>query len=243
MNQHHDQNPWDSIEPPFVRPPAARQAEEEADELSEPLAPFFGGLHDLDGHTESAAPTPGVPVVEDGNVDSDSSWLVREDRDTTGPAVKPTRLDSPSYLGGVPEVDLDADTGVVAIESLQPDPGPDSPEPQTQHVALGESAEPAEAARPEAGGWHAFEGTAIGSGDMAGELNVEQAGGFRELGSSLSDEVAARLERIARSLRTHGPAELLSGSSDPLEVLIVGYVLGAASARERGGPAGADAEF
>lgn len=39
-------------------------------------------------------------------------------------------------------------------------------------------------------------------------------------------EVAARLEEIAASLRTRTPADLLSGASDPLEIMIAGYVLG-----------------
>lgn len=52
-------------------------------------------------------------------------------------------------------------------------------------------------------------------------------------------DVAARLEEIAASLRTRTPAELLSGASDPLEIMIAGYVLGytrgASGAGSRGG--------
>jgi hypothetical protein len=45
------------------------------------------------------------------------------------------------------------------------------------------------------------------------------------------EEVAARLEQIARSLRGRSPADLLSGASDPLQVLIAGYALGLEAAR------------
>lgn len=43
----------------------------------------------------------------------------------------------------------------------------------------------------------------------------------------LLDEVAARLEQIARTLRERRPAEIFAeGAADPLEVLITGYALG-----------------
>lgn len=45
------------------------------------------------------------------------------------------------------------------------------------------------------------------------------------------EEVAARLERIAQSLRERTPAELLgSGADDPLQMLIAGYALGLSDA-------------
>jgi hypothetical protein len=54
------------------------------------------------------------------------------------------------------------------------------------------------------------------------------------LGDALAG-VAARLERLAETLRER-PGDLLSGdSSDPLDLLIAGYALGLAQGRARGG--------
>ena len=49
--------------------------------------------------------------------------------------------------------------------------------------------------------------------------------------SAALEDVAARLEQIARSLRGRTPTELLSGAHDPLQVLIAGYALGLEAAR------------
>jgi hypothetical protein len=45
------------------------------------------------------------------------------------------------------------------------------------------------------------------------------------------EDVAARLEQIARSLRGGSPSDLLSGAADPLQVLIAGYALGLEAGR------------
>jgi hypothetical protein len=49
--------------------------------------------------------------------------------------------------------------------------------------------------------------------------------------SAAVEEVAAQLERIAQSLRGRTPADLLSGATDPLHLLIAGYALGLEAAR------------
>lgn len=43
------------------------------------------------------------------------------------------------------------------------------------------------------------------------------------------EDVAARLEQIARSLRERNPAELLATADDPLQLLIAGYAMGLAA--------------
>jgi hypothetical protein len=55
--------------------------------------------------------------------------------------------------------------------------------------------------------------------------------------ASAMGEVAERLERIAASLRSRRPADLVAGGSDPLELLVAGFVLGyAQGSRRRGAP-------
>lgn len=65
----------------------------------------------------------------------------------------------------------------------------------------------------------------------ASEFAAPEAAPAAEPGAGpVIDQVASRLEEIARSLRTKSPAELLSrageGVADPLELLITGFVLG-----------------
>jgi hypothetical protein len=72
----------------------------------------------------------------------------------------------------------------------------------------------------------------------AGEAAPEEAAPAPVPAPSLpaADSVAARLEEIARTLREHGPAGLLTGErSDPLHLFIAGYALGHAAAEEKGG--------
>lgn len=235
MNQPHDQSPRDPSEPPFIRPGTRSPADEPGD-VPEPLAPFFGGLHEIEIGEEDDAPIGGSgPAAETaGAVGEDAAdempWLVREDRDPVGPpAAAPTSFDAPSYLGGVPEVDIDSDGDIVSFDELSPSPPAAPIEEEAGPSARGAATE---ASRHDDGGWHpSFPADDPAERDAARELHVEQAGGFREAGSVLAEEVAVRLERIAHSLRSTTPAELLAGSGDPLEILIVGYVLGASRGR------------
>lgn len=67
----------------------------------------------------------------------------------------------------------------------------------------------------------------------AGSLDPDEAAPAPPpaVGSAALEDVASRLEGIARSLRGGNPADLLSGTSDPLQLLIAGYALGLEAAR------------
>lgn len=234
MNQPHDQSPRDASEPPFVRPGAPAPAEEQPD-VPEPLAPFFGGLHEIEIPADDVAPPAGTGAGDPSGgrgeeageaAGDDVPWLVREDRDPVGPSASaPTAFDAPSYLGGVPEVDIDSSGDIVSFDDLGAEAVPARGGPGS---AAGSPLAAAASSAEDQGGWHsAFPSEEARTADAARELHVEQAGGFREAGSHLAEEVAVRLEKIARSLRSTTPAEMLAGSGDPLEILIIGYVLGA----------------
>jgi hypothetical protein len=69
--------------------------------------------------------------------------------------------------------------------------------------------------------------------DLGNDTAAPDAVALAEVAAPLAvmDDVASRLEEIARSLRSKSPAELLSGQReghvmDPLELLITGFVLG-----------------
>jgi hypothetical protein len=96
----------------------------------------------------------------------------------------------------------------------------------TGEQAIEPAAESAPAAEPDeidwAGSLDDLPGTDPISAEPAPEASARPAGDA----SHLAEDVARRLERIAQSLRTHGPAGILSPGADPLEALVVGYVLG-----------------
>lgn len=227
MNQPPDQNQESSAESELIGPavPPRTDAADDHDDLSEPLAPFFGGSAQVD---------------DEGDVGDDIPWLV--DRETAGrePESPAAPLEEPAYLGGVPEVDIDEVPGLVSFDDLEPEPEPQPVAPPPAAPQAGAAAsdvddwESALAARPQAepspvSGAPAPPAPPAASPSPGGtrDLHVEQAGGFREAGTAVAHDVADRLERIAHSLRLRGPNELLSGAGDPLEILIVGYVLGA----------------
>lgn len=58
--------------------------------------------------------------------------------------------------------------------------------------------------------------------------------------SEVLEEIAERLERIARSLRARDSDDLTGDSGDPLEVLITGYALGYSEGARRSGGAARD---
>jgi hypothetical protein len=149
------------------------------------------------------------------------------------PAAAPSdlELDPLPPLAPVPELDLDVD-----LEPLTPlapdidaiDSGSGAVD-DLPWISLDEPVEEVEIERgapslsEEMRAWDAW--ASAGTAESASE-------------ESASDSIAARLEEIARTLREHGPAGLLvSERSDPLHLLIAGYALGHAAAKERGGAA------
>lgn len=271
-----DQNPRNPSDSSFMPPavPPRSDAAGEREDLPEPLAPFFGRLHEIDidgGHEDEggtgADPSDARPASSpEGEADTgdDFPWLVPTETKGEGQkSEERNAADEPSYLGGVPEVNFDSDPDLVTFEAPGPDVEPE-PEPETD-AGAGQEALPAaaDAASLDLAGWEAALGVPSQADEpqpepepaepeprpteeepwqaepepwrteaeppvpIGGDLHLEQAGGFREARSALAHEVAERLERIARSLRVRAPDDLLSGSSDPLEILIIGYVLGA----------------
>lgn len=215
MNQPADETSGNPSESPFMGPavPPRTPAADARDELAEPLAPFFGGA----GTTEDDDSADEIP------------WLVS--REEAGRESPPRPLvDEPDYLGGVPEVEIDAEPDIVSFESLEPDALEEAPASTPEPPGAGglnvDDWESALAAAPEPQPEQR-------SQSLPRELHIEQAGGFREAGSAIAHDVADRLERIAHSLRVRAPNELLSSAGDPLEILVIGYVLGASHAAGR----------
>lgn len=257
MNQP-DENPRSPADSPFMGPavPPRSDATPERDDLPEPLAPFFGPA-------SLSAPD------DEGDAGGEIPWLIPDEPETEQrQADRPVPLDEPSYLGGVPEVDIDDAADVFSFDALEPEaepavggaegrtwtePDPTPFEMLQPETETGSGADPladtADAAGLDLTDWESAlaippEADAPSPGSAppepgppptARQLHVEQAGGFREAGSTLAHEVADRLERIAHSLRVRAPDELLGGAGDPLEILIIGYVLGASRGSAPGG--------
>lgn len=99
-------------------------------------------------------------------------------------------------------------------------------------------ADPGESVAPE--DWAAPLDDLPGTDPLSAEQSAEEPLTGPPPGASrVAEDVARRLERIAHSLRTTDPASLLGAAADPLEVLVVGYVLGYSQAERRTGGPGA----
>jgi hypothetical protein len=217
----------------------------EPDKLSSPMPPFFmgGGTEaEQPGEWTTAEPEQS-PAWSAPEPEQPSDWDASEPEASaeTASEAHPTRSGDtadgsdlpwitswqhpedaePTYLGGVPEVDLDAPP-----EHAR---GAESP---TQQAQPGEPEQQLQSARTPEPEWH--RGREPESTNEPRILHVEQAGDFGAAGASTAQatggfsEAADRLEGIARSLRERSASELLQ-SGDPFEALIVGYVMGQAS--------------
>lgn len=157
------------------------------------------------GETEHAAPTAAARDAYGGDVSAVEAYADRG--------------------AGVAHDEIDA--GEFSFESGAPAAGADHPVAEDLYVPEAAAMEPVEeligggggaAAAPEAG-----QGAAVGAAPGSDRSTYHSRA---DAPASPLHDVAARLEEIAASLRTRTPAELLSGASDPLEIMIAGYVLG-----------------
>lgn len=204
MTESPDRFPWETDDEPLMGPAVPRGEDvPEGPSLDEPLAPFLGGMDDAEPRPEPAA--------------DEIPWLVSDGEDLIG-------------IDDLQSADLGA---------------------ATAHTGADQAREPAAGSAPAAPAEEADGPTTLD--DLAGIEEVDWAAPLDDLpgtdpisaepapqasarpaddASRVAEDVAQRLDRIAHSLRTHGPSGILAEGADPLEALIVGYVLG----QSRAGP-------
>jgi hypothetical protein len=177
-------------------------------ELTEPLAPF--GVR----AAPPAPPPPAPPLAPAPDLDLD----VGLDLAPLAPLLPEIdAIDSGSgAVDDLPWIELDDPVADVALE-------PEEPEALREPVAPALGAGAAE--------WEEW-----GAAGDTREAPAPEEPAPALAPAASADAVAARQEQIARTLREHGPAGLLVGEhQDPLHLLIAGYALGHAAAREGGG--------
>jgi hypothetical protein len=134
----------------------------------------------------------------------------------------------------------DSDATDSAVADREPEPSVsgswEQPEAEagTTDVSAGEMAanswgQPAEVEEASA---DAGSDESVGSEHFAVPLSSQE---IPDVSDVVLEEIAARLERIARSLRSRDGGELSGDTSDPLEVLITGYALGYSEGVRRSG--------
>jgi hypothetical protein len=243
MNSSSDRFPWETSDSPLgPAVPGADAAESGAspadDALPEPLAPFLGGgaaPAETPRKTADAASAPDTaadePLDESDEDLGEIPWLLSDEiaNGDDQPESEPVfAAEAPPAPAEQPAAAADDESpfGMVDLEPFEAAP-----------------TDPGETGTPESEALPPF--PAISSEPE--QWPVESAGADlpepdREPFAPPADSVVAgagdipdRLERIARALRTGTPMELLSNATDPLEVLIVGYALGASQNAGRRG--------
>ena len=209
-------------------PPRPGPAPERRPGPERPLGPFVA---------KRAAPTP----PEEGAAIEELPWAMLDaplwDEPAAEPAVEPAAPESaepaPAFAYEAEEISLGDEA-----EWLEYEASAETPMAEDALEPLAEAAEPGQEplvgeeliAPPE---WeYGFSET--GDAEPAEEAPPAPAPAAPAAAASQSaalEDVASRLEQIARSLRDRSPTELLSGAHDPLQVLIAGYALGLEAAR------------
>jgi hypothetical protein len=214
-----EKEPVEAAPPPLAQEPAAYALEPEADDdlpwmtrgalwQDAPDAP----AEEPRSEEESL---PGIPVIgyetESVEAEADASWL---------------------------EFDAQVDEAAAAVEEIAAE-APPAPEPSRSlgdellappEWEYGYDAAPGLVAPPPAAE-PAFEPELEAEPVSAPVSPAAPAAANRPA----LEDVAARLERIARALRGSSPAELLANTDDPLQLLIAGYALGLADAARHPG--------
>jgi hypothetical protein len=239
MNSSSNRFPWETSDSPLgPAVPGADAAEPGAlppdDALPEPLAPFRGGeavpagppaeVSDAASAMETAADQPlDEPDDEQDDGLEDIPWLLpdeMQDQDEPESLEAPNATEAPAAQPTGVAGDDESPFSMVDLEPFEAapnDPGePETPEPEAFPPLPTIPAEPGQWPVESAGA------SPISSGGEPAAPSAATAG---------AGDIPDRLERIARALRTGTPLELLSGATDPLEVLIVGYALGASQGR------------
>jgi hypothetical protein len=205
---------------PWLEVPAAR-AEASAPAADEPWA---------------AAPAPSAEPQEEAAPAADTASAEADWMSWTAPAdnpadavVEPVEVE-PAIAEFVPtghfgghDADVAPAPGVVPVGDMSMvEPQVQAPPPAAETVPADEPAPHFEAAAP------SFDAPAASEAPVA---PAEAAPAAAHHTNGHFGEVAARLERIARRLREDPEAFLGGGSSDPFDLLVTGFVLGAAQRR------------
>lgn len=200
MTESPDRFPWETDDEPLMGP-AVPSGEDDRDDasLEEPLAPFQGGRDHAEPQPEAAA--------------DEIPWLVPEGEELIG-------------IDDLQSADLGAEGAHAGAEqALEPAAAESAPAAGEEEIDWNTTLDPA----PDAGeeiDWAAPLDDLPGTDPISAEPAPEASARPADDASRVAEDVAGRLERIAHSLRSHGPSGILAPGADPLEALIVGYVLG-----------------
>lgn len=242
MNSSSDRFPWETSDSPLgPAVPGADATESGAapadDALPEPLAPFLGGgaapaetpkgIPDAASAPDTAADEPLDESDEDlGEI----PWLLSDEiadgNDQPG-SEPPFAAEAPPAPAAQPAAaDDESPFGMVDLEPFEATPG----DPGETEIPEPEALSPFPAIAEEPEQW-----PVESAGADLPEPDLEPFAPPAEPAAPGAGDIPDRLERIARALRTGTPMELLSNATDPLEVLIVGYALGASQNAGRRG--------
>lgn len=207
MTDSPDRFPWehdDSLLGPAVPQEDAAPAD---DALPEPLSPFLGGDAPVSNNSHPAFSADDEPAGAE-----EIPWL-----EDLQPEPTATAFDGPPAMptGSEPELPT-MDAFLASPDGDAMSGGEDSP---FDSPFSGMDVPPAE---PPAASDSVF----APGGNAAGDVASAEAAVDTDAVASAASNVADRLERIARALRSGDPGRLLTSASDPLEMLVVGYVLG-----------------
>lgn len=220
--------PVDDLGAGFVAPAPAVEWAESEPEASAATAEPGPGFDAAPPHVLEATPEPepfteGVFDAPAADVaDEADAWSLAAPEAAEPPAVDEAPLPSfdESPAAAEPSFELSVEDGALTIEpaAAAPEPAPAPFVADAEAVIAAEpapfvpDAEPAAAAEPDP-----FTAASVAEAEAAAPA---------EPADSPFDDVAARLEGIARMLRER-PDELLAGGSpDPLALLVTGYVMG-----------------
>lgn len=198
--------------------PAVPDASAVPDAPADFAAPAFDTPAAFDGLPAFEAPADAEPFVE-GSFEApagaeDGTWSL-----ATPEAAEPPPFDVPapafeeSPAAAAPSYEVSVDDGALTIEPAAAEsPAAEEPVPTAQPFVADDEA--VMAAEPDP-----FTAAAVAEAEVVAP--AEQASA-----ESPFDDVAVRLESIARMLRERPDELLAGGSSDPLALLVTGYVMG-----------------